>query len=91
MAIETIDLDVKPEEEWVLVATNPTNLTIKPAVLSPWFLAIVESGEPDHNLKGLPFGVDHELRGDAFEAGAIAGLVYVRTQQPIRFGILRDQ
>ena len=91
MAFETIDLDVAPEDEWVLAATSPAKLVIKPGKLSPWFVAIVDSGTPDHNLKGVPFAVDHQLRGESFQIEDVTGLVYVRTQQTNRFGIIRDQ
>lgn len=47
MAYETIDLSVTPADGWVLVATDPNYLYVRPNANVPWFLAVTASGAPN--------------------------------------------
>lgn len=99
MAIQTLDFRVSPDDGWVLVATNPAALLIKPDAFHPWWVAVTAAGTPPADLIGIPMGKDGYDRDEPFESGAITGEVYIRIQTPpdsvegskMRFGVLRDQ
>jgi hypothetical protein len=40
MAIETLDLNISPDDGWTQVATSPTSLLIKPRTFHPWWVAV---------------------------------------------------
>jgi hypothetical protein len=46
MAYETVELSISPEDGWVLAATDPAYLYIKPGLNVPWYLAVTASGAP---------------------------------------------
>lgn len=99
MAIATLDFFLRPEDGWVLFATNPTSLLIKPSDFKPWFVAVTTGGAPADDLIGIQMGKDSYDRDEAFESGSITGEVYVRIMEPpasspasrFHFGVLRDQ
>lgn len=47
MAYETFDLYVRPDDGWVLVATDPTDLLLRPENHHPWFLAVTPGTVPN--------------------------------------------
>jgi hypothetical protein len=102
VAVSTINLNIRPEDGWVLAATNPSRVVIKPSVMHPWRLA-VSLGVPSGTLRGLAFGNDRTEARQAFElvlGAPIAGEVYIRIDTPtssmpidakMEFGVFRDQ
>lgn len=84
MALATADFSIRPEDGWVLVATNPAFIQVKPFAHTPFEVAVTVSGAPAATIRGLPFGRDEDNRFQAFNLGsAITGEVYVRLSQPI--------
>jgi hypothetical protein len=99
MAYATSDLYIRPEDGWVLVATNPTALIIKPDAFHPWWVAITAGTAPADALIGLPMGRGGDNKREPFQTGAITGNVYIRVRNPVasepasqhaRFGIILD-
>lgn len=83
MTTFTTDFQIRPEDGWTLVATNPAQLEIKPAVYHPWWVAIVDSGVPAVTLIGFPMGRDPSNRNETFFLpNGVTGLVYVRIATP---------
>jgi hypothetical protein len=46
MHISTLSFNLNPDDDWTLVATNPTYLFIQPAIATPWRVAATASGVP---------------------------------------------
>lgn len=100
MAFDTTDLYIRPEDGWVLVATNPAYLMIKPENFHPWWVAVTAAGAPAAGVIGASMGRDSENRLEAFEiTGIAAGEVYIMVRDPIasqpinqkaRFAIIAD-
>lgn len=95
MAFATTDYNIRPEDGWVLVATNPTFCRIKPYAVRPWEVAITAGGAPAAGVYGYPLGRDEELPLESFETqGALTGEVYIRVTSPVsntdkvRFGVI---
>lgn len=83
MATYTSDFLIGSHDGWVLVATNPSQLEIKPAVYHPWWVAIVDTGTPAATLVGFPMGRDPSNRNETyFLPSGVTGLVYVRIATP---------
>lgn len=100
MAVSTTDLYVRPEDGWVLVATDPVSLLIKPQAFHPWWVAITASGAPAATLVGVPMGRDNSNRLASFETGEITGEVYIRIKEPasreptdaeLHFAVIKDE
>lgn len=101
MPVSTIDVAIRPEDGWVLVATNPSKIVIRPFIVHPWRMAI-SAGLPANTLRGVPFNNDRNDSKRGFEMflpAAITGEVYIRIDTPpsstssstAGFGIFRDQ
>lgn len=98
MAFETLEFRVTTQDGWVLIATNPSYLYVRPATNFPWAIAITASGEP--TAPGVSFKPTSQQNGQDFElTSAITGEVYVRanrpragdTIEPLRIGVIRNQ
>lgn len=101
MAVATVDFNIRPEDNWVLVATSPTYLNIRPDNFQPWWVAVTAGGAPSIALIGQQFG----RGGDAYRESfilpdGITGEVYIRVKDPAaaqpvnqktHFGVIRDQ
>lgn len=84
MAFTTTDFVVKPSDGWVLVATDPAFLFVKPSGLHAWFIAVTSSGSaPVDGVTGVPMGRGGDGRHDPFQAASITGGVYVRVPAPV--------
>lgn len=99
MAMSTTDLYLRPEDGWVLVATNPSSVLIKPQDFHPWWVAITAAGVPSATLIGVQMGRGNMQPRESFQTGEITGLVYIRVMDPIadrpvnqqaRFGVIVD-
>lgn len=83
MAAATIDLYIRPEDGWVLVATNPTFLSIRPSGFHPWWVAVTALGAPAATVEGQQFGRGGEAQRDSFTlSSGITGEVYIRVKDP---------
>jgi hypothetical protein len=100
MAFATLDFEIRPEDGWVLVATNPNYLKIRPVEHHPYWIAVTAAGVPAADLEGLKYGRGGDAQRQDFDiSGVTAGLVYIRVKEPpnsapsshMHFGVLRDQ
>lgn len=99
MAVETLDFYVTQADGWVLIATNPASLLVKPSNFQPWFVAITAAGVPAAGLVGVQMGKDSNNRSESFVSGAFTGEAYIRIDVPpdsvigsqAHFGVIRDQ
>jgi hypothetical protein len=100
MAVATLDFAIRPEDGWVLVATNPTLLKVRPVEHHPYWIACTAAGVPAAALEGLKYGRGGDAQRENFELNAaFTGLVYVRVKEPpnsapssyMHFGVIRDQ
>lgn len=101
MAVSTVDFNIRPEDGWVLVATNPTYLNVRPDNFQPWWVAVTAAGTPADSLTGQQFGRGGEaMREPLILPDGITGLVYIRVKDPAaarpinqktHFGVIRDQ
>ena len=96
MAVATTDVRIKPSQGWVLVATNPVFLCIKPSAFTVWTIAVTAGGLPATTLRGLQMGRGIDDR-QAFQTGAITGEIYIRvdipassmsSEDPVHFGVI---
>jgi hypothetical protein len=100
MAVSTVDFEIRPEDGWTLVATNPTLLIVRPVEHRPYWIAATVTGAPAAGIEGLKYG----RGGDAFRenftlTAAFTGEIYIRTKEPpnsapsshAHFGVIRDQ
>lgn len=100
MAFATTDLLIRPEDGWVLAATNPTWLLIKPEAFHPWWVAVTAGGPPADGVIGVAMGRGNDHRREPFFfESAITGEVYIRVRNPVasepvtqktRFGVISD-
>lgn len=100
MAVSTVDFNIRPEDGWVLVATNPTYLNVRPDDFAPWWVAVTAAGAPSLALIGQQFGRGGEAVREAFILpDGITGEVYIRIADPIavqpvnqkrHFGVIVD-
>lgn len=95
MAFSTQSFSVGTEDGWVLVATNPTYLYIRPDVMAPWAL-YVGTGAPAATDEGVHFKPGQRDSSDYEKDGATTAVFYVRNlspagKTPLRFGVIRDQ
>ena len=99
MAIATLDFAIRPEDGWVLVATNPTYFKLRPVEHHPYWIAVTAAGVPAASLEGLKYGRGGDAARVDFDIVDLTGLVYVRVKEPpnsapssqMHFGVLRDQ
>lgn len=83
MTTYTTDFLIAAEDGWTLVATNPSQLLIKPAIYHPWWVAITDSGAPAATVVGVPMGRDPSDRNqEYFLPNGVTGLVYVKIKVP---------
>lgn len=84
MAAATNDIYIRPEDGWVLVATNPTYLNIRPDNFAPWYVAVTAAGAPAAAIQGQQFGRGTENKRECFILpDGITGLVYMRVKDPV--------
>lgn len=84
MPVATNDVNIRPEDGWVLVATNPTFLNIRPTNFAPWFVAVTAAGAPADGLQGQQFGRGTTNKRECFILPVgITGLVYIRVKDPV--------
>ena len=94
MAFTTTNLIVKASDGWVLVATNPINLILRPDSSRVYNIAVTSGAAPtDNNVSGLLMGEEETKDRPAFSINsAITGNVYVRIPvnvgHSVRFGIV---
>lgn len=84
MAVSTVDFNIRPEDGWVLVATNPTYLNVRPDDFAPWWVAVTAGGAPALGLTGQQFGRGggDNSRQPFILPDGITGEVYIRIQDP---------
>lgn len=83
MAVSTVDFNIRPEDGWVLVATNPTYLNVRPSNFSPWWVAVTAGGVPASGVVGQQYGRGGEATREPFVLpDGITGEVYIRIQDP---------
>lgn len=104
MAVSTVDVRITPDDGWVLIATNPSFLIVRPSVFHPWYLAMTASGAPATGIEGVFMGTD---RANAYReavivpplGSALAAQVYIRITDPpnsspgsaMHFGVISNQ
>lgn len=82
MAFATNDVTISPSQGWVLVATNPTNLIIRPNSSQRWYLAVTAGTTPPSTLKGMLMGEENTEERPPFTiSSAITGTVYIRVSE----------
>lgn len=101
MAVSTVDFNIRPSDNWVLIATNPTYLNVRPDNFQPWWVAVTAGGAPAATLTGQQFGRGGEANREPFILPeGITGEVYIRIKDPAavqpvnqktHFGVIRDQ
>lgn len=97
MAIETVDFYIRPEDGWVLVATNPATLVIRPDSFWTWHVAATSGGLPADTVVGLLMGRERQSSLESFETSGLTGEVYIRIAEPpsaedtakLHFGVIR--
>jgi len=100
MAVATNDVYIRPEDGWVLVATSPTYLNIRPDNFQPWWVAVTAAGAPAAGIIGQQYGRGGEAAREPFILpDGITGEVYIRVNDPAgdrpvnqqtRFGVIVD-
>lgn len=84
MAVATTDFYIRPEDDWVLVATDPTFLNVRPSGFHPWWVAVTAGGAPAGTVEGQQFGRGSEAVREPFVLpGGITGEVYIRIKDPV--------
>lgn len=79
MTTYTTDFSIKQSDSWVLVATNPSQLIIKPGVRHPYWVAITDTGVPAVTVVGQAMNGDPEQGREPFILwSGVTGAVYVR-------------
>lgn len=88
MSLETTDFFIRPEDGWTLVATNPGELLIKPAVYHPWWVAITTTNvAPSGAIVGVPMGRDPSQRNQSYHlVNGATGYVWIRIALPTDSG-----
>lgn len=82
MAYGTVDFAVRPEDGWVLVATAPDAVIVRPVEHHPWWLA-VSADVPAAGVEGMKFGRGGDGLRETFSWDVpITGNVYIRIKEP---------
>ena len=93
MAFATSNVIVKASDGWVLVATNPINLILRPDSSRIYNVAVTTGPAPTNGISGLLMGEEQTKDRPAFAINsAITGAVWVRipenTGHSVRFGLI---